>query len=108
MSNPNKQEFDSRQLFTLQVGELEELINKCVQRCLSENTPSQVPSKEMEDELIPRLDLAQRFKVSTVTLDKWVKYKQLPKPIKQGGRVYFLRSAISKWINEKGGSYDTL
>jgi predicted DNA-binding transcriptional regulator AlpA len=94
-------EFDSRQLFTLQVGELEVIVSKLVDDGLSRLTTSQTSIKGKEDDLVPRIEIAREFKISLVTLDKWIKLKLLPKPIKQGGRIYFLRSDISEHINKR-------
>lgn len=51
------------------------------------------------DDLIPRVEVAKLFGISLVTLAKWARLKILPKPIKKGGRVFYLRSQINDCIN---------
>lgn len=50
-------------------------------------------------ELIPRMDLAQKLKISLTTLDKWIKYNVVPKSIKIGGRVYFKIKEVRELID---------
>lgn len=52
------------------------------------------------DKLVPRVKVAKEYGVSLVTLDKWAKYGQIPKPIKKGGRVYFSRKELDAF-NQK-------
>lgn len=47
------------------------------------------------DKWLTRKEVAKEYGISTVTLDKWVKYNQIPKPIKKGGRVYFSRKELA-------------
>lgn len=95
----------SRPLFSLEVGEFENLISEIVEEKLRTLQSQKTQAKRSpKDELVPRLDLAQELKISTVTLDKWVKYGQLPQPIKQGGRIYFRRSDLDNHFQNKGGN----
>lgn len=52
------------------------------------------------DDMVPRLQVAKEYGVSTVTLDKWAKYGQIPKPIKKGGRIFYSRKELNEF-NEK-------
>ncbi len=52
------------------------------------------------ENLVPRVKVAKEYGVSVVTLDKWAKYGQIPKPIKKGGRVYYSRKELNEF-NEK-------
>ncbi|MBK9192728.1 MAG: helix-turn-helix domain-containing protein [Crocinitomicaceae bacterium] len=59
------------------------------------------PKPELMNDLIPRRDVAKLFGISLVTLAKWARLKILPKPIKKGGRVFYLRSQINESIKPK-------
>lgn len=85
----------------LKVKDLRELIKNEL-KLLTNSIQSKQPDKTKND-LIPRKDLARFFAVSTVTLDKWVRYTDFPKPIKQGGRVYFLGEEIDNYIKARKG-----
>lgn len=50
------------------------------------------------DDLIPRMEVAKLFDISLVTLAKWARLKILPKAIKKGGRVFYLRSELNECI----------
>ncbi len=56
---------------------------------------------EVINDLIPRRDVAKLFGISLVTLAKWARLKILPKPIKKGGRVFYLRSQINQCLVPK-------
>ena len=47
------------------------------------------------DKWVSRQQVAKEYNISLVTLDKWVKYNQIPKPIKKGGRVFFSRKELN-------------
>lgn len=91
-------------LVTLSVGELRYLISEEVTNCLK-TTPMELEVKgkveEPVTELVSRKKVAQMFGVSTTTIDKWRKFKLLPKGIKQCTRVYFLKSDIDELIKKK-------
>lgn len=92
----------SRLIFNLNVQELRHIIESVLEAKLSKSKKEE-KSINTSEELVPRLDVAREFKVSVVSLDKWVKYCQFPKPIKQGSRVYFRRSDIDNHLNTNGG-----
>lgn len=98
-TNPN----DDRQIFHLKVSELKHIIQSVLEAKLSE-ARKEKKSINPKQELVPRIDVAREFQVSVVSLDKWVKYGQFPKPIKQGSRVYFKREDLNKHLEQKGGS----
>lgn len=52
-------------------------------------------------ELLSRHDVARYFKVSLVTLDKWQKNNLIPKAIKIGGVVYYVKSEIEAFLKSK-------
>ena len=54
----------------------------------------------LEKSLIPRKEITQIFKISLVTLSKWQKSGVLPKAIKIGGRVFFLRTQILEMLKK--------
>ena len=93
-----------RPLYSINVGEFQKLVSESVANHLGLIMDQLKQSKAPKnDELVPRLDVAREFQVSVVSLDKWVKYGQFPKPIKQGSRVYFRRSDLDIHISKKGG-----
>jgi predicted DNA-binding transcriptional regulator AlpA len=92
----------SRLIFNLNVQELRHIIEGVLDAKLSE-TKKEEKRINHKKELVPRLDVAREFKISVVSLDKWVKYGLFPKPIKQGSRVYFRRSDLDIHISKKGG-----
>ena len=49
-------------------------------------------------DLINRHEVAEYFRVSLVTIDKWIKKELIPKPIKIGGAVYFNRNEMNDYI----------
>ncbi len=92
-------------LVTLKVGDLIQLISEVVTNCLKRITPVELEAKEKPDEpvteLISRKKVAEMFGVSTTTIDKWRKFKFLPKGIKQCSRVYFLKVEIIELLKSK-------
>lgn len=79
--------------------ELANIIEEQLKLALKNNSKNQKTDFKPKDELIPRIDLARKLKVSTVTLDKWVKLNIIPEPIKIGGRIYFNQEQVWKTIN---------
>ena len=91
-------------LVTLRVDDLKVLLSEVVTNCLKSSTPIAVEVKEKVEtvsELISRKKVAEMFGVSTTTVDKWRKFKLLPKGIKQCSRVYFLKSDITELLKNK-------
>jgi hypothetical protein len=92
-------------LVTLKVGDLIQLISQEVTNCLKRTTPVELKLREKPDEplteLISRKKVAEMFGVSTTTIDKWRKFKFLPKGIKQCSRVYFLKTEIIELLKSK-------
>jgi predicted DNA-binding transcriptional regulator AlpA len=94
---------DERHIVTLRVVELQEAIKKTVQDELDKHFTIEKRYREddLTESLIPRKKVAALFKVSTVSLDKWRRLGLLPKPIKQGGRVYYIKKEILELIQSK-------
>ena len=92
-------------LVTLKVGELKCLISEVVTNCLNSTPKKELEVKgkieESVPELVSRKKVAEMFDVSTTTIDKWRKFKLLPKGIKQCSRVYFLKSEIVELLKKK-------
>ena len=92
-------------LVTLKVGDLKHLISEVVTNCLKRITQGELEAKDKPDEpvteLISRKKVAEMFGVSTTTIDKWRKFKFLPKGIKQCSRVYFLKVEIIELLKSK-------
>lgn len=92
-------------LVTLKVGDFIQLISEEVTNYLKRMTPMELEPREKLDEpvteLISRKKVAEMFGVSTTTIDKWRKFKFLPKGIKQCSRVYFLKVEIVELLKSK-------
>ena len=50
---------------------------------------------------IPKKDVAQLVGVSESTIVRWVKAKTFPQPFAVGGRTFFHRPEIDKWLANK-------
>ncbi|NUM51280.1 MAG: helix-turn-helix domain-containing protein [Flavobacteriales bacterium] len=85
-----------RQLFELTEEDFKNLIADFFKKYQYQSTT--VLPVDLMNDLIPRKDVANLFGISLVTLAKWARNKILPKPIKKGGRVYYLRSQINQVI----------
>ena len=82
---------DQEQLITnITVKQLKEIIAKSTQEVVK----SQNQRQFLEKGLMSRAELAEFFDTSYVTIRSWVKSGQIPKPIRKGRRVYWLRSQI--------------
>ena len=91
-------------LVTLKVGDLKTLLYEVLTNCLKNSIPiiqDVKEEKEVVSELISRKSVAEMFGVSTTTIDKWRKFKFLPKGIKQCSRVYFLKVEITELLKSK-------
>ena len=78
----------------------EDLKNLIVETLTNDSFKKEPESKpDPVDDLIPRTEVAKLFGISLVTLAKWARLKILPKPIKKGGRVFYLRSQINNCIS---------
>jgi predicted DNA-binding transcriptional regulator AlpA len=91
---------NTRLLVTLTVEELKELINECLSSALGTSNVK-TSNKTDNTELISRFDACRMFGVSRTTIDKWRKYKLLPKEIKIASRVYFNKQELIELINKK-------
>jgi len=89
-------------LVTLKVSELKSMMEEIIEEKLSQLKPSFKENNSVS-KFMSRQEVANLFKVSLVSIDKWKKYGILPKPIKQSGRVYFLREEIEQLIQDKIG-----
>jgi predicted DNA-binding transcriptional regulator AlpA len=92
---------NSKLLVTLCVEELKELIYECLKDVIPNRQNSE--RTEQDAELISRFDACKLFGVSKTTIDKWRKYKLLPKEVKIASRVYFNKQELLELINKKGG-----
>ena len=97
---------DERHIVTLRVCELQDAIRNSVEEQLKEFIKEQsAKSTENDTTLIPRKKVAEMFQISTVSLDKWRRKGLLPDPIKQGRKIYYLRSEIERMIIERKQHY---
>jgi len=98
---------DERHIVTLRVNELQEAIRQTVKEELVNHftIEKKYQNDDITESLIPRKKVADLFNVSTVSLDKWRRLGLLPKPIKQGGRVYYLKKEILELLQSKTNSF---
>ena len=99
MENNNKRLIDMTQeelsrLLTLTISSLIEDLKK----------NDQHNSETVNEELVPRLNVAREFSVTAVTIDKWVNYTDFPKPIKVGRKLFFRRIDLQQFILKGGKS----
>lgn len=79
-------------LTTIRIAELEILIQKSVERALSENNKKQTPTQSPE-EFLTIQQVSKLLGVSLVTLHKWKKEGKI-KYHRFGSRIRFLQSEI--------------
>jgi len=91
---------NTRLLVTLTVEELKELINECLSSALGTSSVK-TSNKTDNTELISRFDACRMFGVSRTIIDKWRKYKLLPREIKIASRVYFNKQELIEFINKE-------
>lgn len=100
MENNNKRLIDMTQ------EELSRLLILTISSLIGDlKTNDQKSNDEENEEIVPRLTVAREFSVSAVTLDKWVKYTDFPKPIRAGRKLFFRREDLKKFIS-KGKNND--
>ena len=100
--------FDDQLIVTLKVFELKSIIKTTIKETLAEYLNQQnnhQKEKAIETILLPRKTVAKIFSISTVSLDKWQRNGLLPNPIKQGSRVYYLKSEIDELIIKRKRKY---
>lgn len=83
-------------IWQLTIEELQKMIEVVVCKAMAGKEKVVQIKKEME--LLSRKAVAKTFGISLVTLNKWKKLGLLPKPIKQGGKVLFIKSEIEDLI----------
>lgn len=75
---------------------------KWIEQTIVDTIKKTVPTDKQEDvELLTRQEVADIYKVSLVTIRQWEKDNIIPKPIRKGSRVYFLKSEIMNDIYGK-------
>ncbi len=89
-------------LVTLKISELKSMIEGIIDAKFNHFKELFKTSSSLS-KFMSRQEVANLFNVSLVSIDKWKKHGILPKPIKQSGRVYFLREEIEKMIQDKIG-----
>jgi len=48
-----------------------------------------------------RADIIQKFDVTYPTLHSWINNNKFPKPTKIGGKLFWLKSTVDNFINDK-------
>jgi predicted DNA-binding transcriptional regulator AlpA len=89
----------TRHLVELTEADLKILIMEVLAEHSSQTLGTKIPAPI--DDLIPRVEVAKLFGISLVTLAKWARLKILPKPVKLGGRVFYVREQINALIKSK-------
>lgn len=87
---------DTRKKLLVELSE--EDLKNLIAEVIAEQNRNNEPVNETEplEDLLTRKQVAAYFGISLVTLAKWQRLKILPKRIKRGGRVFYLRSAINE------------
>jgi predicted DNA-binding transcriptional regulator AlpA len=96
-------ENNKKRLIDMTQDELSLLLTMTIQSLIGEFKKNDQNEKE-NDQLVPRLIVAQEYSVSAVTIDKWVQYTNFPKPIKIGRKLFFRRIDLQKFIGKGGKS----
>lgn len=100
----DKNKDKDRHIVTLTVNEMKQAVQTAVRKELDKlATSAKSNTKEGESNpiLLTRMEVADLFKISTVSLDKWKRAGILPKPIKMAGRVYYLKEEILQLIKKR-------
>jgi|TARA_B110000908_G_C10251237_1_gene452181 hypothetical protein len=89
-------------IVTLNVSELKDLIAETIDSRLRKliEVKSTLPKVELPN-FLTRQEVANLFRVSLVSIDKWRRFGLLPPTFKQSGRTYFLKDKIEKFIEDK-------
>jgi hypothetical protein len=78
-------------LSSIRLEDLRSIIRETVQECIAIQEPKITP---YEEELLTRMQVAQIYKTSLVSLREWEKQGIIPKPLRKGSRVLFRKSDI--------------
>lgn len=94
---------DNRHIVTLTVNELQLAISNIVKVEIERQLETKFIQNNSDPpiNLLTRMEVAEIFKISTVSLDKWKRAGILPKSIKMAGRVYYLKNEILEIINKR-------
>ena len=74
-------------------------IKEAVKELIEENQTKKNEPDRQEEALLNRKEIARFFRISFVTLNDWIK-RGLPSH-KQGGRIYFDKKEVLRYIKEK-------
>jgi predicted DNA-binding transcriptional regulator AlpA len=92
---------NKKRLIDMTQDELSQLLTMTISSLIGDlKKNDQMTNKKVNEELVPRLLVAQEFSVSAVTIDKWVKYTDFPKPIKAGRKLFFRRKDLQNFISK--------
>ena len=85
---------------------LKRLIKESLSDFFTNSQTSSIEAKRTDEEiihdhLIGLKEISKLFHVSLVTVHKWRKAGILPKEIKKGGRVYFIRAEVLNSIQNE-------
>lgn len=79
----------------LHVNELELIINRCIERAIVKR-----PVEKPDEVLLKRVDVAELFSVSLVTVTEWMKTGKIPYH-RINSRVFFKKSELMQCIELK-------
>lgn len=85
-------------LVIISEDELTQLLERVVQKCLTQSLRSSAAGATKEEKLRSRKEMASELNISLTTLDTWKK-NGLPFH-KQGGRTYYVKSEVVAYIRE--------
>lgn len=95
---------EQKQFFTsLDSEDLKKLIHEAVDKTINDSLIklNLIRDVRSEEELLSRKEVATIYDVSYVTLRDWEQQGVIPKPIRRGSRVYWLRSDIMNDLSKK-------
>ena len=87
-------------LISIEKEELSELVEQAVKLVVESDTRVD-DNLETIPKLISRDEILVLFGITAPTLREWTKKGILPKPIRKGRRVYFLKDEIYKVLNDR-------
>ena len=87
-------------LISVEINELKSFIKDAVASSMKEEQISLIQSSK-DPKLLSREEVMELFDITAPTIREWSKKGILPKPIRRGRRVYFLKNEIYKVLKDR-------
>jgi len=87
-------------LISVEINELKSFIKDAVASSMKEEQISLIQSST-DPKLLSREEVMELFGITAPTIREWSKKGILPKPIRRGRRVYFLKDEIYKVLKDR-------